>query len=73
MPIIGWHGEPCALCKGPIKRAATHHGLCAQHWLGATETERAIHRFNNWCDSMEDSAILEFRRELNAYGHPPVA
>jgi len=64
----GWRGDPCALCKGPVKRAATHHGLCAQHWLGATETEREIAKFNDWCDRLEDDAILELRADLDRYG-----
>jgi hypothetical protein len=43
--FIGWHGDPCTHCANspepgrPVQRA-THHGLCARHYLGATETQR---------------------------------
>lgn len=67
--FLGWHGDsPCTKCAGPIKRAATHHGMCAQHYLGATETERAIARFNDQCDREEDTMILQLHAELEAYG-----
>lgn len=69
--FVGWHGSPCAKCTGPVKRAATHHGLCASCYLGATETERAMARFNDWNDRLEDTMILEFRTELDAYGREP--
>jgi hypothetical protein len=45
MTFIGWHGDACTRCvdnpdpKWRVQRA-THHGLCARCWLGATETQR---------------------------------
>lgn len=42
MSVIGFHGDPCyrGACPGPVRQRATHHGLCARCWLGATEAQR---------------------------------
>jgi hypothetical protein len=46
MTFIGWRGDPCSRCLEdpdpgrPVQRA-THHGLCARHWLGASQAQRA--------------------------------
>jgi hypothetical protein len=80
--FVGWHGEPCAKCKGPVKRTATHWGLCSQHWHGATESERAIARFNTIWDEREEKAVAfqiyyeqrmveQLRADLDAYGQLP--
>lgn len=33
-------GRPCARCTATPPRAATHHGMCARCWLGASESQR---------------------------------
>lgn len=71
--FTGWRGDHCPLCNGPIKRTATHWGLCAQHWLGATPTERALAAFDHYWNGEEDRMLLELRADLEAYGKQPYA
>jgi hypothetical protein len=46
MSFLRWRGEPCSMCiehpdPGRPVQSATHHGLCARCWLGASQAQRA--------------------------------
>jgi hypothetical protein len=60
-----FRGEPCTgrgCQRRAIKRAATHHGMCASCWLGATETERLLALFDEQSVQIEEDAAARLAR-----------
>ena len=80
MTVIGFHGDPCVRCitEGGINghvQAATHHGMCARHWLGASERQRRDALFDEAITS-DTPAVPRFTTEVVAlellFGLPAV-
>ncbi len=69
MTVIGFHGDPCSRCidEGGVNdhvQRATHHGMCARHWLGATSEQRRAALFD---ESVVDRLILDADDALRAW------
>ncbi len=66
-PRYRFHGDPpCTRCvdeqRRPVQRA-THHSMCARHWLGATEAQRRSALF----DEAADERLLDADDALRAW------
>lgn len=76
--FVGFHGDPCSRCPGPVRHRAVHHGMCMPCWLGATEKERRLALLDEREDERDTAhqrfeeyytahAAAQLRAELDAY------